>query len=171
VSRLEIDVRDVVLPRHVQVLGALHRLGITVDTRSWVLVGGLMVMLLGKERGGVSARSSFTKDGDVVVDVVADARVLGKVVGHLIAEGLRRRNRSPVRTRRDARFRVTTPRSMCCAPMMLPTLHSTQWKGFVLLRFLAGAVRWTRVAMWRCYTTTSASKRVCAYQRLLAGWP
>jgi hypothetical protein len=72
VNHVEIDVRGLLLPRHQQVLGALHRLSIGVDIRRWVLVGGLMVALLGAERGRVAARSSRTKDGDVVVDDASD---------------------------------------------------------------------------------------------------
>lgn len=52
----------------------------------WVLVGGLMVMVVGREHEARAPRAEGTKDADVVVDVVAVPELLGSIANFLVAE-------------------------------------------------------------------------------------
>ena len=72
----EIDIRNELLPRHISVIEALHGLSKQVSIEKWVLVGGLMVLVLGREHNGRSPRAEVTKDADVLVDIVANSAVL-----------------------------------------------------------------------------------------------
>jgi len=53
----EIDIRNELLPRHISVIEALHGLSKQVSIEKWVLVGGLMVLVLGREHHGRSPRA------------------------------------------------------------------------------------------------------------------
>ena len=79
----EIDVRSYLLPKHRSVFSALRNLGVTIGYDGWCLVGGLMVLVV----GAAGRRSEGTKDGDVVVDIVADPRMLERVAATLRSHG------------------------------------------------------------------------------------
>ncbi|MEK7411655.1 MAG: hypothetical protein AAB327_09810, partial [Actinomycetota bacterium] len=83
----EIDIRNELLPRHGSVIEALYRLSKQVSVEKWVLVGGLMVLVLGREHDGRSPRAEGTKDGDVLVDIVTDSSVLDTVAQVLLGQG------------------------------------------------------------------------------------
>lgn len=83
----EIDIVDDLLPRHVGAFDTMRVLGAKYPPSRWVLVGGMMVMLLGREFGARSARAEGTKDADVLVDIVADSMILTDVVNHLTTSG------------------------------------------------------------------------------------
>jgi len=83
----EIDIRNELLPRHSSVIEALYRLSKQVPIENWVLVGGLMVLVLGREHDGQSPRAEGTKDADVLVDIVANSAVLETVTHALLGQG------------------------------------------------------------------------------------
>ena len=83
----EIDIRNELLPRHISVIEALHGLSKQVSIEKWVLVGGLMVLVLGREHNGWSPRAEVTKDADVLVDIVANSAVLETVTHALLGQG------------------------------------------------------------------------------------
>lgn len=83
----EIDICKDLLPRHGSVIEALNNLSKEVSVEKWVLVGGLMVLILGREHDGQSPRAEGTKDGDVLVDIVSDSAVLETVTQVLLAQG------------------------------------------------------------------------------------
>lgn len=56
----------------------LNQLITRVPIDQWCLIGGLMVIVAGRLEGAVSDRASRTKDGDIVIDVVADGAALAK---------------------------------------------------------------------------------------------
>jgi len=83
----EIDIRRELLPRHSSVIEALYRLSKQVSVEEWVLVGGLMVLVLGREHDGRSSRAEGTKDADVLVDIVTNSAVLDNVTQALLGQG------------------------------------------------------------------------------------
>jgi hypothetical protein len=83
----EIDIRGDLLPRHRVVLSALHRLSIQVPAERWCLVGGLMVLVVGRAHGAAVPSASATKDGDIVVDVLTDPEILPKATWALVSQG------------------------------------------------------------------------------------
>lgn len=83
----EIDLRPYLLPKHRSVLSALRNLSITIGSEGWCLVGGLMVLTVGARFGAAGRRSEGTKDGDVVVDLVADPKMLQRVTTTLLSHG------------------------------------------------------------------------------------
>lgn len=83
----EVDISAGLLPRHHEVWRCLGLLSIVVDADLWCLVGGLMVLVVAREAGRSDSRAELTKDGDVVVDVVAEAGALERVVHQLFALG------------------------------------------------------------------------------------
>jgi hypothetical protein len=68
----EVDLRSYLLPKHRSVFSALQNLGVSIGHDGWCLVGGLMVLVV----GAAGRRSEGTKDGDVVVDIAADPRMV-----------------------------------------------------------------------------------------------
>jgi hypothetical protein len=81
-----IDMRSELFPRHRQTIEALWRLGRQAPRAQWVLVGGLMVMVIGREHGVTAPpRAMATKDGDLVVDLVSRRASLAEVVDQLQA--------------------------------------------------------------------------------------
>ena len=84
---IEIDLRSYLLPTHRSVFSALRNLGVSIGYDGWCLVGGLMVLVVGAEHGAAGRRSEGTKDGDVVVDIVADPRMLELVTATLRSHG------------------------------------------------------------------------------------
>ena len=83
----EIDLRSYLLPKHRSVFSALRNLGVSIGYDGWCLVGGLMVLVVGAAHGAAGRRSEGTKDGDVVVDIVADPRMLERVTATLRSHG------------------------------------------------------------------------------------
>lgn len=84
---IEIDIREFLLPKHRAVFSALRNLGVSVGTDRWCLVGGLMVLVVGAKHGASGRRSAGTKDGDVVVDLIADPGMLQTVTSTLRSHG------------------------------------------------------------------------------------
>ena len=76
----EVDLSDDLLPRHREVFRLLGLLGRTVRSDRWCLVGGLMVLVAGRLEGARDHRATRTKDGDILIDVVADPTALAAVV-------------------------------------------------------------------------------------------
>lgn len=71
-----VDVSADLLPRHREVLRCLNLLARQVDREHWCVVGGMMVLLVGKAEGATVPRANQTKDGDVVLDVLAEERIM-----------------------------------------------------------------------------------------------
>lgn len=82
----EIDIRDQLLERHRLVLETLTLMSRRFRPDQWVLVGGLMVMVVGREHEARAPRAEGTKDADVVVDVVAVPDLLGLIANFLVAD-------------------------------------------------------------------------------------
>jgi hypothetical protein len=75
----EVDISDQLLPQHHEVMRCLGLLAQRIDTDLWCLVGGMMVLVVARAAGRSDSRAEGTKDGDIVVDVVADPEILEKV--------------------------------------------------------------------------------------------
>lgn len=75
----DIDISAQLLPRHHEVMRCLALLSKRINTDLWCLVGGLMVLVVARAAGRTNARAEGTKDGDIVVDVVAEPEVLHNV--------------------------------------------------------------------------------------------
>lgn len=75
----EVDLRSYLLPKHRSVFSALRNLGVSIGFDGWCLVGGLTVLVVGAAHGSAGRRSEGTKDGDVVVDIAAEHRMLEAV--------------------------------------------------------------------------------------------
>lgn len=78
-SQPEIELGDLLLAKHQQVLRSLGVLARVVDPGKWCVVGGLMVMIAGREAGRRNERTEGTKDADIVVDLVDDDGALATV--------------------------------------------------------------------------------------------
>jgi hypothetical protein len=83
----EIDLRPYLLPKHRSVFAALRNLSNNIGSDHWCLVGGLMVLTVGAQYRAAGRRSEGTKDGDVVVDLVADPNMLQRVTSTLLSHG------------------------------------------------------------------------------------
>ncbi|HUF33379.1 MAG TPA: hypothetical protein VMN58_09260 [Acidimicrobiales bacterium] len=75
----EVDISDQLLPQHHEVMRCLGLLGRRIDTDLWCLVGGMMVLVAARAAGRADSRAEQTKDGDVLVDVLAEPGILAKV--------------------------------------------------------------------------------------------
>ena len=84
---LEVDLRADLLPRHREVLRALGHLSTRVETDTWCLVGGLMVVVATRAAAGRIRRAEGTKDGDILVDVCAQPNALNQVAHVLTSFG------------------------------------------------------------------------------------
>lgn len=82
----EIDIRADLLGRHRYALETLAQMSLRVSSGRWVLVGGLMVMVLGREHRARSPRAEGTKDADIVVDVLSHPSILTDVAHFLQTE-------------------------------------------------------------------------------------
>lgn len=82
----EIDLTDSLLPRHRSVLAALTQIAARQPADRWVLVGGLMVLILGREHGARAPRAEGTKDADLLLDVVTHPALLSDVAHFLLDE-------------------------------------------------------------------------------------
>lgn len=76
----EVDLRSYPLPKHRSVFSALRNLGVSIGYDGWCLV-------VGTAHGAAGRRCEGTKDGDVVVDIVADPRMLERVTATLRSHG------------------------------------------------------------------------------------
>lgn len=85
----EIDVASDLLPRHTEALDTIAQLGVRYGPGRWVLVGGMMVMILGREHRTRAPRAEGTKDADVLVDIVATPGLLDDVTHFLDSVGYR----------------------------------------------------------------------------------
>ena len=75
----EVDISDQLLPQHYEVMRCLGLLARSINTDLWCLVGGMMVLVVARAAGRTDSRAEGTKDGDVVVDVLAEPEILAKV--------------------------------------------------------------------------------------------
>ena len=66
---------------------ALRNLSNNIGSDHWCLVGGLMVLTVGAQHRAAGRRSEGTKDGDIVVDLVADPHMLQRVTSTLLSHG------------------------------------------------------------------------------------
>lgn len=85
----EVDITAELLPRHVAVLDTIRELGVRYGPGRWVLVGGMMVMILGREHDARASRAETTKDADIVVDIVTNPSLLDEVTNFLETSGYR----------------------------------------------------------------------------------
>ncbi len=76
----EVDLSTDLLPRHREVFRLLGLLGRAIPADRWCLVGGLMVLVAGRLEGARDHRATQTKDGDILIDVVADPSALAAMV-------------------------------------------------------------------------------------------
>jgi len=83
----ELNITSELLPRHVEVLGTIAQLGIRHGPGRWVIVGGMMVMILGREHGARAPRAESTKDADILVDIVTKPGLLDDVANFLTSAG------------------------------------------------------------------------------------
>lgn len=83
----EIDISNELLPRHHAALATMAQLGTKYGPGRWAIVGGMMVMILGREHLARSPRAEGTKDADIVVDLVTNPGLLGDVVHFLTSMG------------------------------------------------------------------------------------
>lgn len=86
-SLREVDVSAELLPRHHEVMRCLGLLTRVVNTDLWCLVGGMMVLVAARGAGRTDSRGEGTKDGDIVVDVVAETDALERVARELTKLG------------------------------------------------------------------------------------
>lgn len=82
-----VDIRDDLLARHTKALDTLRELSHRHGPGRWVLVGGLMVLLIGREYGARAPRAEATKDADILIDIVAKPGLLGEVTSFLSSAG------------------------------------------------------------------------------------
>lgn len=82
----EIDVVDSLLPRHRVALATLAQIGRRYPIERWVLVGGLMVLVLGREHHARGPRAEGTKDADLLLDIVTHPSLLADVAHFLLDE-------------------------------------------------------------------------------------
>ncbi len=80
----EIDITSELMPRHVPVLRTIAQLGHRYGPGRWVIVGGMMVMILGREYQARSPRAESTKDADILIDIVTNPALLDDVVHFLM---------------------------------------------------------------------------------------
>lgn len=85
----EVDIATELLPRHVAVLDTIREMGVRYGPGRWVLVGGMMVMILGREHDARAPRAEGTKDADVVLDIVTSPTLLDDVTNFLETSGYR----------------------------------------------------------------------------------
>ena len=83
----EVDITSELLPRHVAVLGTIAQLGLRYGPDRWVIVGGMMVMIVGREYQTRAPRAEGTKDADILVDIVTSPGLLGDVAHFLESMG------------------------------------------------------------------------------------
>lgn len=80
---IEVDVSSGILPQHRLVLETLRNLATKTGADSWVLVGGLMVLVIAAEHDAIGRRSEGTKDADVVVDLISRPDMLHRMTWSL----------------------------------------------------------------------------------------
>lgn len=83
----EIDISNDLLPRHRGALTTMAQLGAKYGPGRWAIVGGMMVMILGREHRARSPRAEGTKDADIVVDIVTNPGLLDDIVHFLTSIG------------------------------------------------------------------------------------
>ena len=85
----EIDIASELLPRHLAALDTVAQLGVRYGAGRWVLVGGMMVLILGREHETRAPRAEGTKDADILLDIVAAPSLLHDVTHFLDSIGYR----------------------------------------------------------------------------------
>jgi len=85
----EVDITAELLPRHVVALDTIRQLGERYGPGRWVLVGGMMVMILGREHHARAPRAEGTKDADILIDIVTNPNLLDDVTHFLDSLGYR----------------------------------------------------------------------------------
>lgn len=85
----EVDITAELLPRHVVALDTIRQLGERYGPGRWVLVGGMMVMILGREHRARAPRAETTKDADILIDIVTNPTLLDDVTNFLETSGYR----------------------------------------------------------------------------------
>ncbi len=73
---IEVDITSGLLARHVDVLDTIAQLGVKYGPGPWAIVGGMMVMILGREHEARAPRAEGTTDADIPVDIVANPTLL-----------------------------------------------------------------------------------------------
>lgn len=96
---IEVDLSRDLMPRHRDALRALGLLARKVPIDEWCLVGGMMVLVAARASGARLPRAEQTKDGDVVVDVLARPDAIAHVASEL--QGLGYELPAGVRDRAD----------------------------------------------------------------------
>jgi hypothetical protein len=85
----EVDITAELLRRHVVALDTIRQLGTRFGPGRWVLVGGMMVMILGREHHARAPRAEATKDADILIDIVTNPSLLDDVTNLLETSGYR----------------------------------------------------------------------------------
>jgi len=85
----EVDITAELLPRHVVALDTIRELGKRYGPDRWVLVGGMMVMILGREYNTRAQRAEGTKDAEILIDIVTNPNLLDDVTNFLVSLGYR----------------------------------------------------------------------------------
>jgi hypothetical protein len=86
---IEVDITSGLLPRHVDVLDTIAQLGVKYGPGPWAIVGGMMVMILGREHEARAPRAEGTKDADILVDIAAHPTLLDELAHFLDSVGYR----------------------------------------------------------------------------------
>ena len=84
-----VDITAELLPRHVVALDTIRELGKRYGPDRWVLVGGMMVMILGREYNTRAQRAEGTKDADILIDIVTNPNLLDDLTNFLGTLGYR----------------------------------------------------------------------------------
>ncbi len=71
------------MPTHHGVLRCFGLLSRAIGPDDWCIVGGMMVLAAARSTGRADSRGEETKDGDILVDVVAEPRLLAAATGQL----------------------------------------------------------------------------------------
>jgi len=85
----EVDITAELLPRYALALDTIRQLGTRFGPGRWVLVGGMMVMVLGREHHARAQRAEGTKDADILIDIVTNPNLLDDVTNFLETSGYR----------------------------------------------------------------------------------
>jgi hypothetical protein len=83
----EVNITAELLSRHAAALDTIRMLGTRYGPGRWVLVGGMMVMILGREHDARAPRAEGTKDADILVDIATNPNLLADVANFLETSG------------------------------------------------------------------------------------
>jgi hypothetical protein len=79
----ELDLSADLRPAHHEVLRSFGLLSRAIGPQNWCIVGGMMVLAAARSAGRTDSRGEGTKDGDILVDVVAEPGLLGTATSQL----------------------------------------------------------------------------------------